>query len=56
MPEKYAELLEGKKAFYPEYRQARDEMRELLTIQSNVNRILGTNNREAAKRKEQERH
>ena len=55
LQEEYAKLLAEKKASYPEYRQARDEMRELLTIQSNVDRILGTDAREAEKEKEQER-
>ena len=55
LQDEYAKLLAEKKASYPEYRQARDEMRELLTIQSNVDRILGTDAREAEKEKEQER-
>ena len=55
LQEEYAKLLAEKKASYPEYRQARDEMRKLLTIQSNVDRILGTDAREAEKEKEQER-
>jgi len=36
----YAERLEEKKNAYREYRQARDEMRELLIIQENVDRLL----------------
>lgn len=55
LQEEYAKLLAEKKASYPEYRQARDEMRELLIIRSNVDRILGTDAREAEKEKEQER-
>lgn len=36
----YAELLTEKKAAYPEYRTAREEMRELLTVKANVDRIM----------------
>ena len=36
----YADLLAVKKSDYADYRKARDEMRELLTIKANVDRIL----------------
>ena len=36
----YAEILSQKKKLYPEYRRARDEMRELLTVKANVDRVL----------------
>ena len=36
----YAEVLSQKKKLYPEYRRARDEMRELLTVKANVDRVL----------------
>ena len=36
----YAKVLSEKKAAYTEYRKARDEMRELLTIKANVDRLL----------------
>ena len=36
----YAKLLEEKKKTYAKYRQARDEMRELLAAKANVDRIL----------------
>ena len=36
----YAEVLSQKKKLYPEYRRARDEMRELLTVKANVERVL----------------
>ena len=49
----YAALL-AEKAAYAEYRKARDEMKELLTIKANVDRLLGTNRREAEKDKEHE--
>ena len=48
----YAKLLEEKKKAYGEYRQARDEMRELLTVKANVDRLLGTEEQEAEKEKE----
>ena len=54
LQEEYAKLLSEKKSAYADYRRARDEMRELLTIQSNVDRILGNEQREVEKEKEQE--
>lgn len=48
----YAKLLEEKKKAYGEYRQARDEMRELLAVKANVDRLLGTGEQEAEKEKE----
>ena len=36
----YAKLLEGKKKAYGEFRQIRDEMKELLTVKANVDRLL----------------
>ena len=36
----YAELLERKKKIYPEYRKKQSEMKELLTIKANVDRLL----------------
>ena len=41
----YGTLLAGKKAAYSEYRAARDEMRELLTVKANVDRMLGKDQR-----------
>ena len=37
----YAMLLPKKKAAYADYRKARDKMRELLVVKSNVDRLLG---------------
>ena len=37
----YAELIAKKKTAYAEYRKARDEMKELLIVKANVDRILG---------------
>ena len=42
----YAALLAEKKAAYGDYRQAREEMRELLTAKANIDRILGKEDRE----------
>lgn len=36
----YAVLLEEKKKAYAEYRRSREEMRELLTVKANVDRLL----------------
>lgn len=53
----YATLLDGKKDVYAEYRIARDEMRELLTVKSNVDRLLGIEEEQgtAEKKKQAER-
>ena len=37
----YAALLAEKKTAYADYRKARDEMKELLTVQANVDRLMG---------------
>ena len=37
----YAKLLADKKAAYGDYRQAREEWKELLTAKANIDRILG---------------
>ena len=50
----YAELLVQKKRNYTAYRQARDEMRELLKAKANVDRILGNENRTGNTEKEVE--
>ena len=42
----YAKLLAEKKSAYADYRQAREEMRELLTARANIDRILGKEDRE----------
>lgn len=49
----YARLLEEKKQAFGEFRKARDEMRELLTVKSNVDRMLGME--EDQKREEQKK-
>ncbi|QNK40235.1 relaxase/mobilization nuclease domain-containing protein [Caproicibacter fermentans] len=48
----YAAILAEKKAVYADYRNARDEMKELLTVKANVDHLLGPNRREAEKEKE----
>jgi hypothetical protein len=54
LQEEYAKLLAEKKAAYADYRRSRDEMRELLTHRANVDKILGTEEREAEKQKQHE--
>jgi hypothetical protein len=39
--EQYATLLADKKKVYPEYRKAKEEMRELMTVKANVDNLLG---------------
>ena len=53
----YAELLAKKKAAYGEYRQAREEMQELVTAKANIDRILGKEapEHEASKEKTEQR-
>ena len=48
----YAVLLSEKKKFYPDYRRARDEMRELLTVKANVDRLLNMDAKAAEKENE----
>ena len=36
----YAGLLSHKKEIYPEYRKLQSEMKELLTVKANVDRLL----------------
>lgn len=50
----YAALLSEKKAAYAEYRQARDEMKKLLTYRANAEKILGKDAYEAGNEKVQE--
>ncbi len=45
----YAELLAEKKDAYTDYRKARDEMKELLVIKSNIDRLLGNDREEERK-------
>ena len=53
----YAELMAKKKAAYGEYRQAREDMQELVTAKANIDRILGkdTPEHEASKEKTEQR-
>ena len=46
LKQEYAVLLAENKKRYPEYKQARAEMMELLTAQNNVERILGVTEKE----------
>ncbi len=47
----YAALLAEKKVAYFDYREARDGMKELLTVKANVDRLLGTDRLDAEKEK-----
>ncbi len=49
----YVRLMEEKKEAYGEYRKVRDEMKELFTVKANVDRLLGMEEQEAGKEKEQ---
>ena len=54
----YAALLAEKKSAYADYRKARDEMRELLTVKANVDRLMGYEEQEKeaeANRQEEQR-
>ena len=54
----YAALLAEKKSAYADYRKARDEMRELLTVKANVDRLMGYDQQEKeseATRQEEQR-
>lgn len=53
LQEEFAKLLSEKKAAYPELKKARDEMRELLTVKANVERMIGENGQKKEKEKEQ---
>ena len=48
----YTALLSEKKKLYPEYRRARDEMRELLTVKANIDRLLNMDAKAAEKENE----
>ena len=50
----YAALLAEKKAAYGEYRNAREDMKELLTAKANIDRILGKEVTERNAQKEKE--
>jgi len=51
----YATMLAEKKQCYKDYRQAKDEMKELLTARANVDRLFNANeNQERERRRQQE--
>ena len=51
----YDELKEKKKQAYAEYHQAQDEMRQLLTVRANVERILDIEEKEKERQKEKKK-
>ena len=55
LQERYAALEAERKTMYSSYRQAREDMRNLLTAKANVDRLLGYDARKTEKEKEQER-
>ena len=48
----YSTLIEEKKKLYSEYRQVRDEMRQILTAKANIDRLIGTDTLEHKKEKD----
>ena len=58
MQSEYAALLAEKKEAYADYRKAREEMKELLTVRANVQKLMGYEAQEQEKeadRREEER-
>ena len=51
----YDELKEKKKQAYAAYHQAQDEMRQLLTVRANVERLLGVEEKEKERQKEKKK-
>ena len=45
----YVALLAEKKSAYTDYREVRDEMKELLTVKANVDRLMGYDKSEREK-------
>ena len=54
LKQKYAMLQAENKKRYPEYKQAREKMIELLTAKNNVDRILGVTEKEKNRSRQQE--
>ena len=46
LKQEYAVMLAENKKRYPEYKQAKEKMMELLTAKNNVERILGVTEKE----------
>ena len=55
LQEQYMELEAKKKIAYADYRQARQDMRELLTVKANVDQLMRFDTRSLEKEKEQRR-
>lgn len=51
-----ARLTADKKALYAEYRAARTDMRELVTVKANIDRLFGLTDEQKTKEMEQQRH
>ena len=54
LQDEYAKLLEEKKKALPEYRKEREEMRELLTVKANVEKVLGSSRQQEQKEQNRE--
>ncbi|RKJ61529.1 hypothetical protein D7Y09_15660 [bacterium 1XD42-1] len=54
LKQEYATLKAENKKRYPEYKQAREKMVELLTAKNNVGRILGVTEKEKNRDRQQE--
>lgn len=53
LQEEYAQLLSEKREAYPELKRVREEMKEMLIVKANVERMLGEDRQERQKEKEQ---
>ena len=51
-----AQLAADKKTLYAEYRVARTDMRELMTVKANIDRLFGLTDEQKTKEMEQQRH
>ena len=51
-----ARLAADKKTLYAEYRAARTDMRELMTVKANIDRLFGLTDEQKNKKMEQQRH
>ena len=54
LKQEYATLQAEKKKWYPEYKQTKAKMIELLTAKNNVERILGVTEKEKNRSRQQE--
>lgn len=55
LQKEYSELLSRKKEIYPEYRKLRAEMKDLLTVKANVDRLLNMEEQPGKEERNQQR-